>query len=80
MDAKLGGQLASKAGNLLRKINKVYNAEAIAMLEGLRRALKSPMTSVASGIHNCLDNLGVIPRSFSQKAFRQFSRRLASNW
>ena len=60
------------------KINEVYDAEAIAMLKGLKQALKSLMAKVAPGIHICLDNLVVarnssgIPKSSSQKAFRQF--------
>ncbi len=60
------------------KINEVYDAEVIAMLEGLRQALKSPVARAAPRIHICLDNLGVarnagrIPKSSSQKAFRQF--------
>ena len=55
------------------------------MLEGLKQALKSPMARVAPGIHICLDNLGVarnagwIPKSSSQKVFRQF-RDLAEGW
>ena len=55
------------------------------MLDGLKQALKSPMARVAPGIHICLDNLGVarnagwIPKSSSQKVFRQF-RDLAEGW
>ena len=54
------------------------------MLEGLRQALKSSMARVAPEIHICLDNLGArnasgIPKSSSQKAFRQF-RDLAKGW
>ena len=67
------------------KINEVYDAEAIVMLEGLRHALKSLMARVAPGIHIYSDNLGVarnageISRSSSPKAFRQF-RDLAKDW
>ena len=74
-----------KQGIPLEKISKVYDAEAVAMLEGLRQALKSPIARVAPGIHICLDNLGVarntngIPKSSSQKAFKQF-RDLAKGW
>ena len=60
------------------RTNELYDAKVIAMLEGLKQALKSPMARVAPGIHICLDNLGVarnegyIPKSSSQKVFRQF--------
>ena len=79
------GSWHQKQGISLGKTNEVYDAEAIAMLEGLRQALKSPMARVAPGIHVCLDNLGVarnvggIPKSSNQKAFRQF-RDLAKGW
>ena len=79
------GSWHQKQGISLGKTTEVYDAEAIAMLEGLKQALKSPMARVAPGIHICLDNLGVarnaggIPKSSSQKAFRQF-RDLAEGW
>ncbi len=79
------GSWHQKHGISLGKINEVYDAEVIAMLEGLRQALKSPIAREAPGIHICLDNLGVarnagrIPKSCSQKAFRQF-RDLAEGW
>lgn len=55
------------------------------MLKDLKQALKSPMARVVPGIHICLDNFrvahnaGEIPKSSSQKAFRQF-RDLAKSW
>ena len=66
-------------------INEVYDAEVIAMLEGLKQALESPMARVAPGIHICLENLevarntGCIPKSSNRKVFRQ-SKNLAAGW
>ena len=64
---------------------EIYDAETIAMLEGLKQALSSLMARVANGIHICLDNLGVarksslIPEGSSQETFKQF-RSLAKGW
>lgn len=74
-----------KQGLSLRNSIEVYNTEVIAMLEGLKHALESPMARVATGIHICLDNLGVarnmgrISNSFSQQSFKLF-RNLVKNW
>lgn len=38
---------------------EVYDAEALAMLEGLEAAIASPIAKLAPGIHICLDNLSV---------------------
>ena len=79
------GSWHQKQGISLEKINEVYEAEVITILEGLEQALKSPMAEVAPRIHICLDNLEVarnasgIPKSSSQKAFRQF-RDLTKGW
>ncbi len=79
------GSWYRKQGIPLGRTNEVYDAEVIAMLEGLKQALRSPMARVAPGIHICLDNLGVarnagyIPKSSSQKVFRQF-KDLAEGW
>ena len=79
------GSWHQKQGISLGKLIEIYDEEAIAMLEGLKQALKSPMARVAPGIHICLDNLGVarnaggIPRTSSQEAFAQF-RDLAKSW
>ncbi len=67
------------------RTNKVYNAEVIAMLEGLKQGLKSSMAQVAPQIRICLDNLcltcnkSYISKSTSQKIFRQF-KDLAKDW
>lgn len=42
---------------------EIYDAKAIAMLEGLKHALSSPMARVAHEIHICLDNLRVARKS-----------------
>ena len=79
------GSWHQKQGLSLGNSIEVYDAEAIAMLEGLKHALKSPMARIAPGIHIRLDSLGVarnagrIPNSSSQQAFKQF-RDLAKNW
>lgn len=79
------GSWYSKRGISLGKSYEVYDAEAIAMLEGLKQALSSPMARVASGIHICLDNIRVarmsslIPMGSSQEIFKQF-RILAKEW
>ena len=76
------GSWFSKQGISLGNTYEIYNAKAIAMLEGLKQALSSPMARVAHGIHICLDNLGVaresssIPEGSSQETFKQF-RNLA---
>ncbi len=69
------GSWHQKQGVSLGKSIEVHDAEAIAMLEGLKQALKSPMARVALGIHICLDNLevarnaGGIPKTSSQETF-----------
>lgn len=63
----------------------MYNAEARAILEGLRQALNSLIARLAPRIHICLDNLGVahnadgVSKGSSQKVFREF-RDLAKDW
>ena len=72
------GSWYSKQGIPLGRTNEIYDAEVIAILEGLKQVLKSPMARVAPGIYICLDNLGMarnagyVPKSSSQKVFRQF--------
>ena len=68
----------SKRGISLGKNYKVHDAKAVAMLEGLKQALNSPVARVANGIHICLDNIGVahmsslIPEGSSQQTFKHF--------
>lgn len=50
------GSWHSKQKISLGKINKVYNAEAIARLESLKQGLKSLIARVAPEIQICLDN------------------------
>lgn len=78
------GSWHKKQGISLGKTKEVYDAEEIAMLEGLQQALKSPMARVVPGIHICFDSIGVarntggVPKSSSQKVFGQF-RNLAES-
>ncbi len=63
----------------------MYDAEAVALLEGLKEALKSSIARVAPGIYICLDNLSVacnagqIPKGSSQGVFRKF-KDAAKTW
>ena len=72
------GSWYSRRGISLGNTYEIYEAEAIAILEGLKQALSIPMARVANGIHICLDNLGVarnsslIPEGSSQETFKQF--------
>ncbi len=69
----------------LGDIYEVYDAEAVALLEGLKEALKSLIARVTLGIHICLDNFSVacnarqIPKGSSQGVFRKF-RDAAKTW
>lgn len=74
-----------RRGTLLGDMHEVYDAEAVAMLEGLKEALKSSMARAALGIYICLDNLsiacnaGQIPKGSSQGVFKKF-RDAAKTW
>lgn len=62
-----------------------YDAEATALLEGLKGALDSAISRAVSRINICLDrlsvarNAGQVVNGSSQNAFRQF-RDLARSW
>ena len=79
------GSWYSRRGISLGNAYEIYDAEVIAMLEGLKQAFSSPITRVPHGIHICLDNLGVarksslIPEGSCQDNFKQF-RNLAKEW
>lgn len=72
-------------GFALGKNVDVYDAEAWALCGGLEAAVTCPMSSAASAIHLCLDNLslaqaaGSVPNGSSQNAFKRF-RDIAKNW
>ena len=57
----------------------------IAILKGLKQALKNPIAQVVPEIYIYLDNfqvarnIGGISKTFSQEVFKQF-RDLAHNW
>ena len=74
-----------RRGTPLGDTHEVYDAEAVALLKGLKEALKSPIARVAPGIHICLDNFSVacnagrIPKGSSQGVFKKF-RDAAKTW
>ena len=57
------GSWYSRRGISLGNTHEIYDAEAIAMLEGLKQALNSPMARVANGVHISLDSLRVARKS-----------------
>ena len=65
-------------GTPLGDRHELYGAEAVALLGGLKEALRSPIARVAPEIHICLDSLSVArdagqsPKGSSQGIFKQF--------
>ncbi len=63
----------------------MYDAEALALLDGLKKALKSLIARVTPGIYNFIDNLSVacnagqILKDSSQGVFRKL-RDAAKTW